>query len=263
MSDIRVFKSDDASSIFLQHGTIGAWPFHALQAVGNGDGTISIRNKSRAYASGDPFFEVANIPYGSYVDSADAAWGVSEVATVNALNALFVDSTASGVAPVLTSATSVTVTDIEAVNYFATATGAVGWEWGTLPAGLAVSSHNPRNLVGVFSDGAGTYDVDVTAVNYFGSVTETITFTVTATFADTRSVFCEQNDYLSASATTGSPFYRASNGSGATTRATRVRSALSMRVASASACTMAATTTTYGSRPQTTRSLTSSGTTSS
>ena len=215
MSDIRVFKSDDASSIFLQHGTIGAWPFHALQAVGNGDGTISIRNKSRAYASGDPFFEVANIPYGSYVDSADAAWGVSEVATVNALNALFVDSTASGVAPVLTSATSVTVTDIEAVNYFATATGAVGWEWGTLPAGLAVSSHNPRNLVGVFSDGAGTYDVDVTAVNYFGSVTETITFTVTATFADTRSVFCEQNDYLSASATTGSPFYRASNGSGA------------------------------------------------
>lgn len=215
MSEIKVFRSDDASSIFLQHGTIGAWPFHALQAVGNGDGTISIRNKSRAYASGDPFFELADVAFANYVDFSGTAWGVSEAATANALNALFVDSTASGVAPVFTSATSVTVTDVESVNYFATATGAVGWEWDTLPAGLAVSSHNSRNLVGVFSDGAGSYDVDVTAVNYYGSVTTTVTFTVTATFADTRSMFCEQNDYLDASATTANPFYRAGNGAGA------------------------------------------------
>ena len=214
---IRIYKNDSAGQIFIARGTVGAWPFHCLQASGNGDGTVNIRNKARAYESGDLFFELANIAFGDLVNDVDVAWGASEVLTVDALNAVFVDTGGStaGVAPVLTSATSATVTTSEVVNYFATATGAVGWEWGTLPAGLAVSSHNPRNLVGTFTDGAGSYPVSVTSVNYYGSTTSTVTFTVTSSFANTRSLFFEDADFMSASATSANPMYRAANGAGA------------------------------------------------
>ena len=215
MADVSVFKNDLAQQIFLISGNIGAWPIDCLQAIGHGDGTISIRNKARAYSDSSVFFEIAAEDFSSFIDESGSGYGSTETEVVNNLNNLFVDAgPAAGVAPVITSSTAVTVTDVETVNYLATATGGVGWEWGDLPAGLAVSSHNPRNLIGVFSGGAGSYDVDVTAVNYFGTDTETITFTVTATFADTRSVFMQNQDYLAASATTSNPLYRASNGSG-------------------------------------------------
>ena len=217
MAAVRVYSNESAGQIFIARGTVGAWPFHCLQAVGNGDGTVNIRNKARSYESGDSFFELANVPFADLVNDADVAWGVSEAATVDALNAVFVDTGGSsvGVAPVFSAATAVAVTTADAVNYSATAVGAVGWEWGTLPAGLAVSSHNPRNLVGTFTGGAGSYPVSVTAVNYYGSTTSTVTFTVTSSFGNTRSLFFEAADFLSASATSSNPFYRASNGAGA------------------------------------------------
>lgn len=214
MSSVRIYRNDRAGEVFVARGTIGSWPFDCLQAVGNGDGTVSIRNKARSYADDSDFFELSNIAYADLIKADDSAWGSSETETVNNLNAMFVDSPDTGVAPVYTAATAVTVTDAEVLNYYATADGAVGWEWASLPAGLAVSSHNPRQLVGTFTGGAGTYNVDVTAVNYYGSTTTTITFTVTATFADTKSVFLESQDYLGAIAAAANPLYRASNGAG-------------------------------------------------
>ncbi len=215
MSSVRIYQNDRAGEVFVVRGTVGSWPYDCLQAVGNNDGTVSIRNKARSYADDSDFFELSHIPYEDIVKEDDSAWGASEVDTVNNLNAMFVDSPdTSGQPPTYTAATSITATDVEVLNYYASATGAVGWEWSSLPAGLAVSSHNPRQLVGTFSDGAGTYDVDVTAVNYYGSTTTTLTFTVTSTFADTKSVFFENQDYMTASATTSNPFYRSGNGSG-------------------------------------------------
>lgn len=213
---IKLYVDDVASQVFVEHGNVGTWPFGALQAIGNGDGTVSVRNRAKqARVAASQFLEISNVPFGDFVDFADAAWGASEVGTVNSLNAMFIDAPETGTAPTYTGATAVTVTDVEAVNYLATADGGVGWEWLSMPAGLAVASHNPRNLIGVFSGGAGTYPVSVTATNYYGSTTTVVTFTVTATFADTRSMFCEDNDYLDATASTANPFYRSGNGSGA------------------------------------------------
>lgn len=213
---IRMYVDEVASQVFVEHGNVGTWPFGSLQAIGNGDGTVSVRNRAKqARSVGDLFLEIADVAFADFVDFGDNPWGGTEAGTVNALNAMFVDAPETGVPPVYTGATAVTVTDAEAVNYLATADGGVGWEWLSMPAGLAVASHNPRNLIGVFSGGAGTYPVSVTATNYYGSTTTTITFTVTATFADTRSMFCEDNDYLDAAATTANPFYRSGNGAGA------------------------------------------------
>lgn len=212
---VRIFRNDRAGEVFIARGTVGSWPFDCLQAVGNGDGTVSIRNKAKSYADETEFYELGAVPYADLIKEDDSAWGASETATVDALNAMFVDAPdTGGSAPTYTADTAVDVTTSETLNYFATADGAVGWEWASLPAGLAVSAHNPRNLVGVFTGGAGTYNVDVTAVNYYGSTTTTVTFTVTSSFADTKSVFFENQDYTNATANTSNPLYRASNGAG-------------------------------------------------
>lgn len=215
---ISIYKQTDADFVFIEHGAVGTWPYHCLQAIGNGDGTVSINNVAKTRADDTNYLEIANVAFADYIDESGDAWGASEVLTVNNLNNMFASqSGGGGVAPVYTSATAVTVADTDVVNYFADATGGVGWEWGTLPAGLSVSSSNPRNLLGVFDDGTGSspYSVDVTATNYFGSTTTSVTFTVTATFANTKSVKLKNNDYLSATANSSNPLYRAANGAGA------------------------------------------------
>lgn len=58
MAAVRVYSNESAGQIFIARGTVGAWPFHCLQAVGNGDGTVNIRNKARSYESGDSFLSL-------------------------------------------------------------------------------------------------------------------------------------------------------------------------------------------------------------
>ena len=213
---IKLFLEPTADQIFVQHGTIGSWPHACLQAVGNGDGTLGICNKSKMASDASEFLEIWSVPFADFIDFADEQWGTSEAECVDNLNSLFLGAPIiATVAPVYTAATAITVSTVESINYFAEATGAVGWEWGALPAGLAIAGNNPRNLIGTPSGGVGVYAVDVTAVNYYGSTTTTLTFTVTAAWANTRSLRMRNNDYLSATAAAANPFYRASNGAGA------------------------------------------------
>jgi len=86
---IRVYRDDNSLSVFFQEGIVGAWPFNSLQAIGNGDDTISIRNVAKEYANGDDFFEIVNVNYAEFVNDASAQYGADETDAVNALNAAF------------------------------------------------------------------------------------------------------------------------------------------------------------------------------
>ena len=213
---IKVFRDNDAGSIFVTHGVVGTWPYNCLQAVGHGDGTLSIKNKAKVYPDGTDFFEISSRSYADFVDDTDSSWGNSETAVVNALNAIFSSSGGpSGDAPVITSALAVSLTAGNSLNYELTATDGVGYEWEDLPSGVVTVEGNVRKLVGGSNLEAGTYNITAKAINYYGVDTETIVLTVsTPPFSDTYSLNFNTSDYLTGSAITSNPFYRASNGAG-------------------------------------------------
>ena len=170
MAIITIYRDNVANQVFVARGTVGTWPFGALQAVGNGAGLICIRNKARAYHDESDFFEITDIYYDQFCDEGDVPWGYDEQTTVDNLNALFENAGApAGTAPVFVSPSHVQVTQGHSLNFYVEATNGVSWEWGSLPAGLAVANNNKRHLLGQITEGVGTYDIDITAVNYYGS----------------------------------------------------------------------------------------------
>ncbi len=206
---IVIFR--EAEHVYVAHGTIGTWPVGALHAVGGGDGTISIENRSKAAGDGGEFAEIAGVAFADFVDDDDATYGASEAEAVNALNALFSESALA--APTITSSTTVSVGTGTPINYEVTGTDIVGIEWGALPTGLAPSLANRRYLTGSITS-AGTYNVDVTVTNSFGEAHATIAFVAVSTFADTKSVQFDNNDFMQIGLSGGSMFARTGNGSG-------------------------------------------------
>jgi len=200
-------------------GTLGSFHNNELQAVGNGDGTITISNRSRSGLSTSPGFLVAaSVAFGDFRDQSEVALGATEADTVNALNAIFQAAGSTGNAPVITSALTVNVTQGDTINYELIATDGVGYEWSGLPAGLVTVEGNQRKLVGGSALVAGTYTVTATAVNYFGQDVQNIDFIVAAPpYSNTKSVNFNNNDYLSASVagTLNGILGRAANGTGA------------------------------------------------
>ena len=166
---VRVFRDNDSLSVFFQEGIVGAWPFNCLQAIGNGDDTISIRNVAKEYTNGDDFFEIVNVNFAEFVDEASAQYGTNETDAVNALNAAFTANGSTNQPPVITSATSISLSTGDTLNYELTATGGVGYEWASLPSGVTTVEGNIRKLVGGSLLSAGTYPFTATAINYFGT----------------------------------------------------------------------------------------------
>ncbi|MCJ8334519.1 MAG: LamG domain-containing protein [Epibacterium sp.] len=110
---------------------------------------------------------------------------------------------------------SQSISDGDQVNYFAEATGGVSYEWSNIPAGMSVNSANERNLIGSPTGGPGTYNITLKAINYFGTDTETVVLTVTSSYANTKSIDFENQDYLGANASLLDAILgRASNGAG-------------------------------------------------
>ena len=202
---LKCYRDETANASVIEStadGTLGMYFNNELKAIGNGNGTCSIMNEPKSTDTID-FFEIANISFTEFVDINGASLGSDEATVCNALNAIFQHTGGpSGNVPVITSSLNVNVNDIDQLNYTLTADYAVEYEWdaSTLPAGITVSGSNRRKLIGEFTDGAGTYNVDVTAINYFGSDSETITFTVTAVFGNTRSINFENQDWMGANA---------------------------------------------------------------
>jgi hypothetical protein len=117
---------------------------------------------------------------------------------------------------VITSATAVTITDGDAINYELVATGGVGFEWSGLPEGMAIKNGSPRKLIGTPSGGIGTYNITMTATNLYGSATATLVVTVAAApFGNTRSINFENQQYMGGNAgIVDSVLGRNGNGSG-------------------------------------------------
>lgn len=213
---VRIYREPVSNTVFIAQTGVGAVPVNACQAVGNGDGTISICNRSKEYEDGTNFFETANVAFANYVDEAGDSFGGDEASAVNALNNVLQSSGgAAGVAPVITSALTVNLTTGDSLNYTLVASNGVGYRWDNLPAGVTVKEGDPRTIVGGTGLTAGTYNITAIATNYYGEDTETVAVVVSSPpFNNTRSVRFLNNDYAAATATTAHPMYRASNGSG-------------------------------------------------
>ncbi len=107
---IVVYRDNDSLSVFFERGIVGAWPLNALQAIGDGSGGVSVRNKAKSYPDGSDFFEIASAPFAEFEDQSGTAYGATEADTVNALNAAFASNGGVGVAPVITSNLAISLT---------------------------------------------------------------------------------------------------------------------------------------------------------
>ena len=214
MSNIIVFRELTSNTVFVAHGSVGTWPINCLRAVGGDTETISVMNEAKRYPDLEEFYEVTNTTYDKFVDEDGNLHGSDASSTVNKLNSIFRDTGGTeGLPPVITSASSINVNAGDPINYFLEASGGVGYEWSGIPTGLAIAEGNLRNLVGSLN-AIGTYTLNMTAVNYFGSDTSSLTIEVSSGFSNTKSVILNFQEYLNTTPDTNHPMYRASNGAG-------------------------------------------------
>jgi len=189
-TDTIDFEDDDKlNTILLDNGDY--YPVNTLRAEENDDGHINI-----VTVRGDVIIykdlRVANASiYGQAVNSTLAT-------AVNELNSLFTQTATVGNVPVITSSLTPSIIEGATLNYTVTATDAVAWEWSGLPSGVATVDGNIRNIIGGSNLTAGTYNITVKAINYYGYDEETIVLTVSEPpFADTKSTaFPDGGDYI-------------------------------------------------------------------
>lgn len=208
---IKIYRDDNAQSIFLEDANGAQFP-NSLQAVLSHDDNsrISIVDLARSYEI------VSSELFNEFVNENEVQYGTDGVTTVNALNAEFTAAgTPSSELPVITSPTSINAVSGETINYNLTANFGVGYEWSGLPNGLVVKNGNLRGLIGSLN--AGTYTPTMTAVNYNGTDSQTLTINVSnPPFANTKSINFVNNDYLEGSGPDFSGVLgRTGNGSGA------------------------------------------------
>ena len=209
---IMIYKDDNANAIFVRDNN-GAQFLNNLHAVMDNpnDTYFSIKDKSR-----DNFL-FYNLEHTMIVDQNSNPYGATALIVCNVLNALFSSAGGSdGVAPVITSATTVNMTQGDTLNYELTATGGVAYEWANLPSHVTTVEGNTRKLIGGSGLTVGTYNITATAINYFGEDSETISVVVSApAFSNTKSVKFQNQDYLGANAAPlDSVLGRSGNGSG-------------------------------------------------
>lgn len=192
------------------------FPVNTLQAVEEDDDTISLYVLSDGTPlNGDENEDAQryrNINWTTVTIEGGGTYGSLSAAT-NALNAYFTRSgLVSGVAPVLTSPTTVSLELGDVFSYELTATNLTEIEWTSLPSGVSVSSLNRRKLIGGANLTAGLYTLTGNLHNYYGSTAFSISVTVAATFVpDTRSVLFNNKDYARTVAGGASSIFSSSN----------------------------------------------------
>ena len=203
-----IYKDSSANAIFIEDAN-GAQFLNTLHATVN-NSLVSITDTAKNFEL------VSNLLHSDIVDENGNLYGADSVEVCDALNVIFTASGSTGQVPVITSNTTINVTQGDTINYELTANYGVGYEWSNLPSGLVTVDGNIRKLVGGSSLVGGVYSPTVKAINYFGEDSETITINVaTPAFSDTKSVQFDNLDYLSANATdVNSVLGRASNGTG-------------------------------------------------
>ncbi len=194
---IKIYKDLNAGAVFVENSN-GVQFLNSLQATMDDptDVKINIHDLSKDI---DIFTQV---PFGDFVDQSNSVYGVTATEVCNALNAEFSATGGSdGVAPVITSATTINLTEGDTLNYELVATNGVGYEWENIPSGVVNVEGNLRKLIGGSSLAVGTYNMTAKAVNYFGQDSETISLVVSSPpYSNTKSVNFQNQDYLGANA---------------------------------------------------------------
>ena len=211
---IKIYKDTQANAIFLEDSN-GAQFLNSLHASIEpaGSDTVSITDLAKAIDL------VSSRNYSEFVDDQDNPYGESAADVVNELNTKFSASgTTTDDPPTITSALSISSVEGATINYELTATFGVGYEWDlSNVSGIATVDGNIRKILGGSSLAAGTYNIPVKAINYNGEDSQTIALTVSnPSFANTKSVIFNTNDYLQANAgTLQNVLGRTGNGAGA------------------------------------------------
>lgn len=144
------------------------------------------------------------------------------------INALFVNAGGLvGNLPVITSTNTINLIAGNTINHIITGTNIVALEvdtstTGTVPAGaIRRPDQDPRRVIGGSTLAIGTYLVYITAYNYFGQVTQTLSIIVSSSFVNTYSAYgglvTTDKHFLVDSAIVTqppSPLFRAANSTG-------------------------------------------------
>jgi len=213
---VQVFRDDVARAVYVIRGTVGTWPFNTLHAVLNVDSTISVINNSKEYPDQTPFFEIDSMLASEYVDETGTPFPGTPMDVTNALNTIFsaVFVPTDAIPPLITSNLALAVAPSEPINYFLEADRGVGYHWGAFPTGMGTAFTDIRNLIGAIAL-PGVYNVDMVAVNEYGTDEKVLVITVGSGYTNSHSIQFNNQDYMTATADTSNPLYRAGNGSGA------------------------------------------------
>ena len=205
---ITIYRDNDARAIFIEDAN-GAQFLNSLHATIN-SGLVSVADIAKGFEL------VSEVDYAEIIDSNGVGYGADAVEVVDALNVIFQTSGSTGEVPIITSNTSINVTEGDTINYELTADYGVGYEWSSLPSGVTTVDGNIRKLIGGSGLSAGTYTPTVKAINYFGEDQETITINVAnPPFPNTKSINFSNQDWLGANASqVDSVLGRNGNGSG-------------------------------------------------
>ena len=188
-----IYRDNEANAIFIEDAN-GAQFLNSLQATVEND-LVSITDTAKN------FDLVTSLDHTEIVDQNGNEYGATSTEACDSLNAIFQSSGSTGEVPVITSNNTINLVAGEVLNYELTSDYGVGYEWDNLPSGVVTVDGNVRKLVGGSNLSVGTYTITAKAINYFGEDSETITLNVsTPSFANTKSVQFNNNDWLGANA---------------------------------------------------------------
>ena len=185
------------------------YPANVLSAVANGATGITIE-----YVGGEqPVIENLNI---NTTKIASVLQTGTQTDIITALNNLFANS-GGGVAPTITSPTTINKVVGATLNYVIIGTNVVSYSWDSLPTGVVTVEGDHSKIIGGSGLSAGTYTAVARVTNYHGTVTLSVSIVVSATFTNTLSFSGTGNAYMRniGSATYDTTaFYRHGAGSG-------------------------------------------------
>jgi len=204
---IKIYKDNAANAIFIGDAN-GVQFLNSLQATVESS-LVTIIDLARDLEI------VSDVAHTEFVDRNGDVYPGDAVAVCDELNSIFTGSGSTGQAPTITSSSTVSLAEGDSLNYELTSDYGVGYEWSNLPSGVTTAEGNTRRLIGGSALSEGDYVMTAKAINYFGEASQTITLTVTSTYANTKSVQFGNQDWMGANAALlDGVLGRSSNGAG-------------------------------------------------
>ncbi len=189
---------------------IDTYKVNQLQAV-------AIGTKIRILLAGSSKIQFDDIPVaGCTIDGADV--NATLATAINELNSYFQGVGTTGNAPIITSSINLSMNVGDSLNYELVGSDILAVEWDfSGQAGIINVIGNTRKLIGGSGLIAGTYSIPVTAINYFGTHSVTITLVITevsSSYENTKSIRWFNNNYGVLVPTSSNPFYRLNDSAG-------------------------------------------------